>query len=117
MIGTRASLLRLLIAAERPPEEVVARLASFGWDSEDELVELTAVDAISVLRRFRHGSLDEQALREWADAIEGREDIEYQPAARAVLSDLVFELANPEITVPLTLDSAEAWEQRLSLVG
>lgn len=110
----RQSLLLQLIHAESPPHELTDRLRSFGWDSEVELVVLTRADAISALRRFVGGELTSEDVEQWADAIEGRDDVGLDPQAESLIQDLLFELANPAITRALTPTLASEWIDRLS---
>lgn len=110
----RHSLLLQLIHGEDRPRDLAERLRAFGWDSDEELVVLTRADAIGVLRRFQAGGFSAEDVEQWADAIEGRDDIGFEPHAQSLLGELLFELANPALTEPLTPELAAAWIDRLS---
>jgi hypothetical protein len=68
---------------------------------------------LSVLDRVADGSLRPADAGEWADAIEGREDIGFFEDARDVLEEAVFALANPELTKPLDDAAIKRWTRRL----
>ncbi len=109
----RAELLRLLIAGAISGREATSRLAVFDWDSDQELVVVTSTDATAQLERFLRGEVDAASVEEWAEAIEGREDIGYEAQSKDVLTGLVFELANPDISGALTPKTAGDWVERL----
>ena len=73
----RRALLMSLIRADAPTQIVTAELAHFGWDSDVELVDLCAEDLRSVVGRFLRGEMTAGGLEQWADAVEGRDDIHF----------------------------------------
>ena len=99
-MAQRADLLRELLAANLPLEDVGRQLASFGWDSE-ELVELRADHVVRVLLRFVRGDLRAAEVRTWADLVELRDDIGFEPTHREALKAAIFQLATPEAEGPL----------------
>jgi hypothetical protein len=103
----RAELLWELLSFKRPAGEIVRDLAPFGWDSDEELVVLTPGHLGAVLERFVAGTLTADDTSSWAEAIEGRDDIGLQKGFEPLLKQLLFELANPDITEELTLRRAE----------
>ena len=104
MTDTRASHLAELLYFSRPVAEVARDLSAFGWDSDEDLITLEPVHAFSVLSRFLAGELSVTDVEEWANAIECREDIGLDQ--EGLMESVVFELANPLITRPLTRQSA-----------
>ena len=104
MTDTRASHLAELLHFSRPIAEVARDLAVFGWDSEEDLITLEPVHALSVLSRFLASDLSVTDVEDWANAVECREDIGLDP--EGLMAAVVFELANPLITRPLTRQSA-----------
>jgi len=54
----------------------------------------------AALRRYADGQLTGAAIENWANAIEGRDDIGYEP--RSTVGRLLHELANPVLTKPLS---------------
>jgi hypothetical protein len=101
-------LVRIVVA------DAVDRLKQFPWDSTSELVTLTRVDAQRVLDLYLRGALTESAVGQWANAVEGRDDIGYTKDSENLLRQFVFELATPETTRELTQSSAHEWMSRLA---
>jgi hypothetical protein len=108
----RASLLRSLISIGRPVSDIVSDLRQFPWDSKLPLVQLSPSNALSIMRRYESGQLSNTEVEEWANAIEGRDDIDI--ARHPSLRELIFQLANPTLTQPLTPELARDWIKRLS---
>jgi hypothetical protein len=94
------SILCDLIEITRPLDEILINLKRLAWDSEVPLVTLEQRHLASVLRRYRDGNLSGEAVEIWANAIEGRDDIGYEPDT--IAGRLLFELANPRLTARLT---------------
>ena len=91
-----------LVRLRRPLDEAIAGLRRFPWDSDEELVELEPADLRRVLDRYLAGDLSAEQLEDWANAVEGRDDIGFRP--RDVI-DLIAELANPTLFRPLTQET------------
>ncbi|WP_189375993.1 hypothetical protein [Thermomonas carbonis] len=68
------------------------------------MITLEPVHAFAVLIRFLAGELSVTDVEDWANAIECREDIGLDQ--ESLMASVVFELANPLITRPLTRQSA-----------
>jgi len=108
----RARLVGELLSYERPVRDVLADLAVYGWDSDEPLAELKESHIRNVLSRYIQAKLSAAQLEEWANAIECREDIDYEPSSPQ--GEAIFELANPELTAQLTPARAEQLLQGLS---
>lgn len=113
MAHDRASALRALIAYEQPLEPVLVALRAYGWDAPEPLATLTGADVSSILDRFLSGDLTAQQVADWADLVECREDIELPEAGGASISDVVFQLANPNLRGELTMQVAERMRSAL----
>jgi len=98
----RASLLRRVVRYELPIEDTLAMLRAYGWDSDAELVALTAADAIRLLERYLGGELTARQVEHWAELLEMRDDIGYEERSSAELRRLIFLLANPEVNETIT---------------
>jgi hypothetical protein len=106
----RETLLRSLIKRERPTNGIVKELAQFPWDSETALQTVTVEDGVSVLRRFLIGELNATDLEDWANAIEGREDLEYGSGPRGqVLKRVIVEMANPTMYRQIDRSTVQDW--------
>ncbi len=96
-LRTRAELVEALIENREQVGSLQGELRNYGWDTEDELVTLRPGHIISVLQAFQSGRLNSTQIKEWANAIERREDIGMLSSHKEVLEEMVFWLANPEI--------------------
>lgn len=111
-MDSRESLLKDLLSLMRPISDIARDLSAYGWDAPDPLVVLDAVHISSVLSRFMAGELSSVQVDEWANCIELRDDIEYDPSSAVGLA--LHELANPLLTCPLTRQSATTLVATLS---
>ena len=103
MEDSRRTALEDLLALRRSLASVRGRLAEFPWDSEEELVTLRPEHLVAILSRLTAGELSAEEVEDWANAIEGREDV---ALAGEPVEQALFHLANPLITEPITLASA-----------
>jgi hypothetical protein len=110
---TRVELLNSLLNFDRPLSEIWQPLNSFSWDSARGLVILKKQQIVNILRRYLDGQLSRSDVENWANAIEGREDIEYESDFEEMLDEVIFELANPLLSRPLSPDSAREWLNQL----
>ena len=111
----RADLVTKLVRSGPPlSEHDLARLNSFGWDSDQTLVTLTRADVCAVLDRHVRGELSADDLVRWADQIEAREDIAFGAEYEDPLDNLIFELANPTIHTEPTSAVAQRWLEALT---
>jgi len=83
----------------------VASLSQFAWDTDRPLVELQAVHISNALSKFLAGEVSAGEIEGWANAIECRDDIAYQP--QSPIGVALHELANPRLTQSLSQASAK----------
>jgi hypothetical protein len=107
--GRHIEVLADLVELRKPVEQLVAALAPFGWDHEDELVTFTRADAAAVLERFLQGRISGDGCAIWAEAIEGRDDIGLEQGHEEILKEFLFEVSSPEINGKLTAQLAHRW--------
>ncbi|HEV2675477.1 MAG TPA: hypothetical protein VGV37_13115 [Aliidongia sp.] len=106
---SRQEILISLVQLDASVAVLKTALATFGWDS-DPLATLTRSDLISVLQRFSDGELDCSTVEAWANLIEGREDIQFEPGHEETVANAVHDLANPQLQgqlqamTPMVLD-------------
>jgi hypothetical protein len=105
----RRSCLRDLVELRVPLARARASLARFPFDSDDELLALNRIDAVRVLTRYLDGSLPSDDLRDWADALEARDDLGREQGVDDALTEFLFQLATPDLAGELTPDRAAAW--------
>lgn len=97
---------------KRSPAIVRSELAVFPWDSE-ELVDLGASALAEILQRYLAGYVSPVDLTEWADAIEGREDIGFRSPKGRMIKEIIYEIANPDLELPVFRDRAGIWLDQL----
>ena len=102
----RAETLRDLILLRAPVVETAARLSSFSWDSEEELVMFTRGDTQRILDAYLSGVMQESEVQDWANVLEARDDIGFEAGSEDILKEFIFRLANPEIKQPLNHEAA-----------
>ena len=115
-MNRRAEILQELVCYERPSEPLLDELRAFGWDWEGEpLLILKKGDLLRVIDRFLSGGITAAQLQQWAENLECREDMAFDPAEEELLDDVFFRLATPFINEPLTRESVT--KMRNELVG
>jgi hypothetical protein len=110
---SRVGLLRALLALERPTPEITAELRAYGWDSDIELVRLRREHVRSVIERYLRGEIDSDTVEEWAESIEGREDIGYEAGWESELGSVLHQLANPLLSGQLSTSVGRSLLERL----
>jgi hypothetical protein len=108
---SRTDTLKALVKISMPIPEAISRLAEFAWDSESELVLLSPEDFCHVLSLFKQSTLSASEVEGWANALECRDDI---GCSTSQLHELLYELANPMLTVPLSVERADFWLYHLT---
>ena len=109
MNNIRHEILKSLLTFDRPLGELRQELSKLKWDSENSLIRLSADHVRLVLMRFLKGELSADAVEEWANLIECREDIGFESEFEDVLKDVTFELANPGLVHPIDRAFIEGW--------
>ncbi len=111
---TRLELLNSLIEFKQPLSSILSSLKTFPWDSDEVLVTFQKEHLIHVVNQYLNNHFSASDVENWANAIEGREDIGYATQDKDILNDLIFELANPILTSPLSPDIAREYLIKLS---
>jgi hypothetical protein len=109
---SRAKILDALLGFDHALPSLKTELESLAWDSEGPHATLTKPHATNVLTRYLSGELSTEELEEWANLIEGREDIGIEQSEAGLLEEFIFELANPILTQALSPESASQWLRR-----
>ncbi len=102
----RRVILENLLTLSRPLPQLKQELAAFGFDYGGEPVELSANELAAVLQKFLDGLIPATAVEDWADLIEVREDVDYPESQKDVISDIIYQLANPVLEGSLDADKA-----------
>ena len=101
----RARVIRDVVELRASLPELAARLRTFPWDYEHELVVVQSEHLASVARRYIAGELSASEVEEWADLIECRDDVGF---GSDDLKETVHRLANQAIDGALTRAMAKA---------
>ena len=112
----RKQALSNLVSYNESIDSLVHALKAFGWDSRDELVILTCQHILNVLDRYLSREISATQLELWANAIEGREDIAFDPQHEASISDAIYQLANPLLTELISDESVMRMIQNLNKI-
>lgn len=96
----RISALTQLIEGQRLLSELDAQLKLMPFDSEP-LVTLSASHIEETLTRFTNGAISDSHVEQWADLIEVRDDITFDPDYETKIKQVIHELANPVLFGPL----------------
>jgi hypothetical protein len=104
----RRAVIEALIELNGEVDGIVSAVRAFPFDVDQPLVTLTCAHIDSILERYLRGTLCANDVQRWADAVEGRDDIQYSEAQEGEIADVLFRLSSPEINGPLSPASAEA---------
>jgi hypothetical protein len=108
MTKERLNAVKALIDLSVPLEKLGGWLSQFEWDYDGEPVELRSDHVVRVLASYVKGTLSANEVETWADLVESREDISFDPKSEDWLRKAIYELANPLLTQPLDLARAKA---------
>jgi hypothetical protein len=95
----REDILKDLINLKGNLTDIKIELAQYSWDSETPVLVINKKDFINVLQRYIDGSLTSLEIENWANAIECRDDMDFEDDE---LQEIIFELANPDINGEIT---------------
>jgi hypothetical protein len=104
---TRSQALNDLLQYNQPMDWINAALKNFPWDSDAIHAVLTRAHITTVLQRYLDGTLFENQVEAWANAVEGRDDIAWEEGYEELLQETIHQLANPILTFPLTQNDAQ----------
>ena len=78
-------------------------LRALGWDWAGEpLLVLKKEHLLRVMDRYLAREISAEQLQEWAENLEGREDVVFDQKEEESLDSVFFRIATPEINDPLT---------------
>jgi hypothetical protein len=100
----RRTALQDLVLLTSPLAAVQHALKDFAQVSPDVWM-LEKQHVLSILRRFEVDEIAAADVEAWANAVELRDDIDYDRAT--AVWDVLYELANPTLTEPLTRERAD----------
>jgi hypothetical protein len=114
-LSARRRVLTAILAQDGELASNLSELEALGWDSDVHLAVLTREHARRLLDAFLARQVSAVECEQWAEALEAREDVGFEAGYEELLKRLVFELANPDITEPLTPQRGAALRSDLAL--
>jgi hypothetical protein len=102
------SLVEDLLKNSKPLHKIVAQLATLSWDYDGDCVTLKRMHIFSILERYRLNQLSAEEVEYWANQIESREDIVFEEGWEQEIGDVIYQLANPELTRHLNQEQLQS---------
>jgi hypothetical protein len=97
----RVALINSLLEFSTPLINIFEKLKKISWDYDGYGVELKQSHLSSVLQRYVAGDLSATDIEDWANSIEGRDDIRFETSNEQLFEEIIYELANPILTQAL----------------
>jgi hypothetical protein len=96
----RKEILEKLIRFKHPRdiESFYQEIKKYPWDIDEPLVQLKVDDILRVIDRAFVGELKLNDIFDWADALEVREDVQFEKNQEREIKLCLFKLANHEIS-------------------
>jgi hypothetical protein len=111
---TRQQQLNALVNLDQPLSTTLSLLKTLPWDSNQAIITLKKDHLIHILNQYLNNSLSATDLENWANAIEAREDITYETPDEDLINNIIFDLANPILTAPLSPEMVRQYITQLS---
>jgi hypothetical protein len=95
----RRLILASLLAFDRPLPDLIEALDALDaleWSDEPAEV-LRRKHIAAVVRRFASAALTAQDVERWANLVESREDLGFEPRHEEAIADALFDLGNPDL--------------------
>jgi hypothetical protein len=105
----RSSALKQIVTFGPERDLAFSALVSFGYDSDDELFEISDSVLIGVLKKYIADEVTAEELEEWANFIECREDLNYEK-----VEGYIYALANPILVGTIDKDNIKQMLKSLS---
>jgi hypothetical protein len=97
----RLKAVQSLIELSHSLDSVAEQIRGFKWDYEGKPVELTSCHLMKILNAFLDKKMSAADVEQWANLVEGREDISFESSSEEWIGQVIHELANPYLTQPL----------------
>lgn len=91
---SRATILTDVVQIKSNLNTLKTELNYYPWDSNEPLVTISKEDFTEVFGKTISGEVTFAQLEEWANILEGRDNIAFESRQ---MEDLIFELANPDL--------------------
>jgi hypothetical protein len=112
----RNEVLEDLVCFAKPLDCISESLAKLPWDDDgnNSPFLLKRNHIIDILQRYLERKLSCTDVEDWANLIEGREDLEYNSADEEIISSVVYALANPLLEEELSSNLSNELINKLS---
>ncbi len=104
----RMNLLIKVINSEENFLEAMAELREYDWDFNETPAIIQRSAFKNILLLYIEGKLSAEKIYEWANFLELREDVDFLEKDEPLLSEILHELANPDLEGDLTSTRAKA---------
>ena len=111
---TREEIIKNLLRNTSNISQSIVELKTIPWDCENPIADLNSSHVIGILNAFINGEISSQLVEDWANAVECRDDIQYN--TESVVGEILNEIANPLLFEQITINSALNLISRLSTV-
>lgn len=103
----RQTILSSLLNFSKNIDEIRIELQSLPWDYDGSPVIFSRSHILNILLRFLRKEVNEIEVENWANLIEGREDIDFENGYSDELSQMIYQLSNPELERKLDIDTCK----------
>lgn len=106
-----------LIEFKQPLNELKKEFLKYNkviWDNKN-LLTLKKEHIINACDKFIKNKISSNELEDWADLVEGLDALEYDPKNSNQISEMLFQLSNPEINGELTKKNVKKGIVKMSL--
>lgn len=111
----RIKLVQACIGLPADFDEQCGHVAKFGWDYDGKVkAVLSRADVATILQRYLKSEIGNKQIENWADFIEGRDDIAFEHGAETILNESIHVMANPKLHGNMTIKSAHELLSELS---
>ncbi|MCG9881828.1 MAG: hypothetical protein MH472_14630 [Bacteroidia bacterium] len=108
---TRKEILTDLILYRKELGTIQEELSIFAWDCNTPIVILTNTEIKEVFENYLNDNISNEELEDWANAIEMREDIGFDPDK---IKEIIFNIANPILTESISKEKIELYIANLN---
>ena len=102
----RKELVTALIEYKGDIGDIIEELSQYHFDSEP-LAVLTKQHIVTVLERYLKDTILASEVEYWIDAVEMRDDIDYETGYEGVIGETLFKLSQQQINEILDNDMAK----------
>lgn len=96
---SRSEILRHIVLFEGDIYALSNELIKYDWDIDTPSLCINKEDLFTTLSKFINQQISFSIIEDWANILEGREDIDYE---NEKIKELIYELANPLLFGALT---------------